>query len=89
ETIRNRKLSLQKEIAKRRQLHDELESDNSSGSKVHYNIEYLDESPKGYHRENSKVQEAAREEGNDDAEEIGDEDTEVEESVIRRVPLKV
>ncbi|MCD7464392.1 hypothetical protein HAX54_052653, partial [Datura stramonium] len=47
----------------RQQLHDESESDNSSGL-VHYNIETSDESPV---------------EGNNDAEDSGDDDSEVEE----------
>ncbi|MCE3052046.1 hypothetical protein HAX54_051452 [Datura stramonium] len=45
------------EIAKRRQLHDEPESDSSSGSEVNYNITSSDESPIRTTRANSKAQE--------------------------------
>ncbi|MCE3215406.1 hypothetical protein HAX54_002285 [Datura stramonium] len=47
-----------KEIAKRQQIRDELESDSSSGLEVHYNITSSDESPVVTTREKSKAQEA-------------------------------
>ncbi|MCE0482069.1 hypothetical protein HAX54_040448, partial [Datura stramonium] len=70
----------QMEIAKRQQLHDELESDNYSGSEVHYNIETFEESPVVTTRTKSKAQEAAAatasppqsNEGSDEAESDGD-----------------
>ncbi|MCE5166299.1 hypothetical protein HAX54_017147, partial [Datura stramonium] len=51
--------STRKEIAKRRQLRDESESESSSGSEVHYNITSSDESPVWNTRSKSKAQEAA------------------------------
>ncbi|MCD7470035.1 hypothetical protein HAX54_009598 [Datura stramonium] len=51
--------STRKEIAKRRQLYDESESDSSSSSEVHYNITSSNESPVVNTRAKSKAQEAA------------------------------
>ncbi|MCD7473610.1 hypothetical protein HAX54_015558, partial [Datura stramonium] len=67
-------------FAKRRQLRDELESESSSGSEVHYNITSSDESPVRTTRAKSKAQEAATattsspqsDEGIDEAESDGD-----------------
>ncbi|MCD7464072.1 hypothetical protein HAX54_052011 [Datura stramonium] len=69
-----------KEIAKRRQLRDESESDSSSGSEVHYNIETVDESPVVTTRAKSNAQETAAttasppqsDEGSDEAASDGD-----------------
>ncbi|MCD7463049.1 hypothetical protein HAX54_049856 [Datura stramonium] len=60
--------STRKEIAKRRQLFDESESDSSSGLEVYYNIETSNETPVVTTRER-----------NYDAEESEDKDTEAEE----------
>ncbi|MCE0481644.1 hypothetical protein HAX54_039532 [Datura stramonium] len=60
-----------KEIAKRRHPRDESKSDSSSGLDVHYNIETSDE---------SLVVPLGQKEGNDDAEESGDDDSEAEMS---------
>ncbi|MCD7448939.1 hypothetical protein HAX54_047551 [Datura stramonium] len=72
-------LCARKEIAKRRQLRDELESDSFSGSKVHYNIETYDESQVVTTRAKSKAQYATADttsppqsdEGSDEAESDG------------------
>ncbi|MCE3214729.1 hypothetical protein HAX54_053152 [Datura stramonium] len=69
-----------KEISKRWQPRDESESDTSSGSKVHYNIETSNESPVVTTRAKYKAQEAAiatasvpqAEEGGADAESNGE-----------------
>ncbi|MCD9558374.1 hypothetical protein HAX54_015724 [Datura stramonium] len=56
---RQQEAAARKEIAKRRKLRDESESDNSSGSEVKYNITISDESPVRTTRAKSKAQEAA------------------------------
>ncbi|MCD9558429.1 hypothetical protein HAX54_015803 [Datura stramonium] len=68
-----------KEIAKRQKLRDELESDSSSDSEVHYNIEISDKYPVVTTRAKYKAQEAATatvlppqpDEGSDEAESDG------------------
>ncbi|MCE2055316.1 hypothetical protein HAX54_042391 [Datura stramonium] len=70
----------QKEIAKRRQHHDESELESSSGLEVHYNIETSDESPVVTNRAKSKSQEVVAattsppqfDKGSDDAEPNGE-----------------